>query len=346
VGILFVTASLRLTQPIFKFSTVNRAWEQKLFSGIFGVLKLIYKIHSVLSIFCIVSGLGVSSSLQAAEPINTIQNKKTVSPQRIISLGGDITEIVYALNAQQQLVATDTTSSWPKEANKLPKVGYFRALSAEGILSLSPDLLLMSGDAGPATVIEQLQAVKVPIAIVSADKTAKSVTSKIQSVATAINLPEQGDELIKQVRVDFEQLELLKSQIQTKKPRVVFLFSVAKGSLLAAGTDTAADAMISLAAGTNVFSEYSGYKPVNSEVLIAAAPEILLLTDRVLDSLGGVDGVLNFPGISLTPAGKNKRVVVMDTLYLLGFGPRTAQAALDLTHHFHPEAQQGQQREQ
>lgn len=268
-----------------------------------------------------------------------LQAAETNSPKRIISLGGDITEIVYALQAQNQLIATDTTSYWPEDAKHKPKVGYFRALSAEGILSLSPDLLLMSKEAGPATVIEQLKAVNVPIAIVPADKTAKAVVSKIHSIASAIDLPERGSILAEQIEAKFKQLENLKTQIQTK-PRVVFLFSVAKGSLLAAGTETAADAMIKLASGTNVFTEYSGYKPVNSEVLIAAAPEVLLLTDRVLDSLGGIDGVMDFPGISLTPAGKNKRIIVMDTLYLLGFGPRTAQAALDLTHHFHPELKQ------
>ena len=88
------------------------------------------------------------------------------------------------------------------------------------------------------------------------------------------------------------------------------------------------------------FSEYSGYKPVNSEVLITSAPDVLLLTDRVLNSLGGIEQVLKIPGVSLTPAGKNKRIIVMDTLYLLGFGPRTGQAALDLTLKLHPELAQ------
>ncbi len=257
-------------------------------------------------------------------------------PHRIIALGGDITEIVYALQAQKLLVGVDTTSYWPKAATLLPKVGYFRALSAEGILSLSPTLLLMSGEAGPPAVIEQLKAVNIQIIQVSADKSVKSVLSKIKVIASAVNEIERGDALIQQINNTFNKLQSLKAQINIK-PRVVFLFSVAKGNLLAAGTGTAADAMINLAAGENAFQQYNGYKPVNSEALIAAAPDILLLTDRVLTSFGGIEKLMEFPGILLTPAGQNKRIVIMDTLYLLGFGPRTAQAALDLSYQFHPE---------
>lgn len=255
---------------------------------------------------------------------------------RIISLGGDITEIIYALKAEQQLVAVDITSYWPKEAQSLPQVGYFRAISAEGILSLAPDLVLMTDEAGPSSAIEQLKSVDVALKIISADKTPKGITVKIQSIATAMQLPEQGKKLIEQVETDFKKLENLKQQ-KHSRPRVAFLFSVAKGNILAAGTHTAADAMIKLADGENVFSGYSNYKPINSEVLITAAPDVLLLTDRVLNSLGGIEQVMNIPGVSLTPAGKNKRIIVMDTLYLLGFGPRTGQAALDLALKLHPE---------
>lgn len=290
-------------------------------------------------VLCLISGLGFCQNIFAIDKNELLQNINSEKPQRVISLGGDITEIVYVLQAEQKLVGVDTTSSWPEAASLLPKVGYFRALSAEGILSLSPDLVLISGEAGPPAVIKQLEAINLPMKQVSSEKSITAVVSKIQNVADAINEAEKGSRLIARVKTEFKKLNQLKTQIQTK-PRVVFLFSVAKGNLLAAGTKTAADAMIKLAVGENVFSEYSGYKPVNSEVLIAAAPDILLLTDRVLDSLGGIKEVMKYPGVSLTPAGKNKHIVVMDTLYLLGFGPRTVQAALELTYHFHPELRQ------
>jgi iron complex transport system substrate-binding protein len=290
----------------------------------------------LFAVLCISGWIGFSQTTLAAEKTSRSQNTKTEDQLRIISLGGGITEIIYALEAQQQLVAVDITSYWPKAAQLLPEVGYFRAISAEGILSLSPDLVLMTSEAGPPAALEQLRSVNTPMTIISADKTPEGVASKIQSIAVAINYPEQGRRLVKQVNADFKKLENLKTQTHTR-PRVAFLFSVAKGNLLAAGSETAADAMIKLAAGENVFSEYTGYKPVNSEVLIAAAPDVLLLTDRVLNSIGGIEGVMNFPGVSLTPAGKNKRIIVMDTLYLLGFGPRTGKAALDLTQQLHPE---------
>ena len=284
-------------------------------------------------ILSFIGWLGFCQNLLALETINPPETNK---PQRVIALGGDITEIIYAIQAQQQLVAVDTTSYWPEAASLLPKVGYFRALSAEGILSLSPDLLLMSAEAGPPAVIEQLKTVNIPIIQVPSGKSVAAVLSKIKTIASAVKETKRGDALIQQLKETFNKLESLKPQIKTK-PRVVFLFSVAKGNLLAAGTGTAADAMIKLASGENVFNQYSGYKPVNSEVLIAAAPDILLLTDRVLNSFGGIEKLMAFPGIPLTPAGKNKRIVIMDTLYLLGFGPRTAEAALDLSYQFHPE---------
>lgn len=259
---------------------------------------------------------------------------KTEYSQRIISLGGDVTEIIYALHAERHLVGTDTTSLWPVSAQSLPKVGYFRALSSEGLLSLSPDLLIMSDAAGPGSVIEQVQALGISTVRVNSNKTTEGVLNKIRHVAKVLSAPIAGEQLIQEIQIDFERLKYLKKQ-WNNQPRVVFIFSVSKGAAMASGRETAADAMIKLAGGLNVFTEYTGYKPVNSEAIIAAAPEFILVTENTLKSMGGLDKVMSIPGLSLTPAATKKQIIVMDTLYLLGFGPRTGKALLDLSQQLH-----------
>jgi iron complex transport system substrate-binding protein len=102
------------------------------------------------------------------------------------------------------------------------------------------------------------------------------------------------------------------------------------------GTGTSADAIITLAGGTNAVQEFENYKPLTAEGAVSAAPEFILVTSRGLESSGGIDGLLKQPGLALTPAGKNKRIIVMDDLLLLGFGPRLGQAAKELCEHLHP----------
>ncbi len=289
----------------------------------------------MFAVICATSWFLFSQTILLAETVFDLPVAKENQP-RIISLGGDITEIIYALHAEQQLVGADTTSQWPVATQALPKVGYFRALSAEGLLSLAPNLIIMSEAAGPTSVIEQIQAVGVATIRTSSDKTPAGVLNKVRHVAQALSLHEAGEQLTQDIQTDFDLLNNLKEQWQNH-PRVTFIFSVSKGAAMASGQNTAADAMIKLAGGINVFTEYRGYKPVNSEALIAAAPEFILLTENTLKPMGGLDKIMNLPGMSLTPAAINKQIIVMDTLYLLGFGPRTGQAAVDLSRYLHPE---------
>lgn len=247
-----------------------------------------------------------------------------------------MTEIIYALGAQRMLVGVDSTSEWPEAARSLPKVGYFRALSAEGILSLAPQLLLATSKAGPPAVIEQLRATGLNVVKIDAPDSPAGVIEKVRRAADVLAIADRGESLIEQIRTDFAHLSQLQSET-TSRPRVAFLFAVTKDQIVAAGTETAADAMIALGGGDNVFAQYIGYKPVNGEALIQANPDVLLVTERIAETLGGVDQLRRLPGITMTSAWKNKRLIVMDTLYLLGFGPRTGQAAVELTRALHPE---------
>lgn len=248
------------------------------------------------------------------------------TPERVITIGGALTETVYALGAKDLIVGSDTTSYYPPMAEKLPKVGYQRALSAEGILSLSPDLVILTEEAGPPPVLRQLESAEVEILTLKAGRSLKDVKANIQKIAEALNREKMGVALIQ--KIDAESKKLNDSIATAKyKKRVMFILQHGGGAPLVAGKGTAADSIISLSGAANVVEDYDGYKPLSPEAAVALKPEVILITKRGLEQAGGKESLLNVPGISLTPAGRHGHVIAMDALLMLGFGPRAAQAA-------------------
>lgn len=247
--------------------------------------------------------------------------------KRIVSLGGDITEIVYALGAQADLVAVDSTSRWPVEAQALPDVGYVRRLGAEGILALRPTQVLATHDVGPPTVVDQLRSAGIRLDVLPETRTPAQIAAKIRTVGHLLGRDAAAASLARQVEQRAQQLASRVAAMGAH-PRTVFVMSAASGGLMVAGRETAADAAITLAGGDNVVRGYSGYKPLTAESLIALKPEIVLL----MDSGDGADvaGVLKLPAVAQTPAGKAGRVVPVDGQALLGFGARTVDAATRL----------------
>ena len=248
------------------------------------------------------------------------------TPERVITIGGALTETVYALGAKDLIVGSDTTSYYPPMAEKLPKVGYQRALSAEGILSLSPDLVILTEEAGPPPVLRQLESAKIEILTLKAGRSLEDVKTNIQKIAETLNREETGAALIQ--KIDAESKKLTDSIATAKyKKRVMFILQHGGGAPLVAGKGTAADSIIALSGAANVVEDYGGYKPLSPEAAVALKPEVILITKRGLEQAGGKESLLNVPGISLTPAGRHGHVIAMDALLMLGFGPRAAQAA-------------------
>jgi len=255
------------------------------------------------------------------------------APDRLVSVDGAITEIVYALKAEDALVGVDTTSLYPPAARELASVGYKRALSAEGLLSLSPDLVLATDDAGPPEVLEQIARAGVAIRQIHDQPTVPGLKEKIRSVAGTLDRDAAGAALSADIDA---QLEDLAAQLKADapRPRVLFLLHVGSGNDLAAGRDTAIDTVIRLAGGDNVLHDaFTGYKPLSAESALAAAPDVILLTERNLADLGGIDAVLARAGLAATPAGRARRVIAMDGPLLLGFGPRLGAAVAALAEH-------------
>lgn len=254
-------------------------------------------------------------------------------PKRVVVAGGDLTEIVYALHAEDRIAGVDTTSLYPPAARNRPDVGYLRQLSAEGILSLSPDLVLTTVSAGPPAVLEQIRSAGTPLEILPESFTAEGVVAKIEGVEKALGLPDQG--LSQAVRADFATVADAVAKVPAK-PRVLFVLSITNGAPLGGGSGTAADGMIRLAGGANAVGEVERYKPLSPEAVAAAAPDLVVIASHAVEPNGGMTKIAQLPVFAETPAAKSGRIIAMDSLYLLGFGPRTPQAVRDLAVAIHP----------
>ncbi len=246
---------------------------------------------------------------------------------RVVAAGGGVTEILFALGAADRVVGVDTSSIYPEAALRLPKVGYQRRLSAEGVLALAPTLVVATTEAGPPAALTQIAGAGVPVLQVTAEHTIDGARQRIATLAQALGLEPAGEFMVE--RLD-EELVSANDALSTDAPKVMFIYARGQGTVNVAGRNTAADEMIRLAGARNAITAYEGYKPLTSEAAVAAAPDVILLPTRGIQSLGGTAAVLELPGLVLTPAGRAHRVVKMDDLLLLGFGPRTGQAVADL----------------
>jgi len=269
----------------------------------------------------------------AAVPDAPAQIALPDEPSRIVSVGGAVTEIVYALGFGDRVVAVDTTSVYPPAADARPKVGYMRQLAAEPILALAPALVLAEQDSGPPAVLDQLRAAGARVTLISDDYSPYGIIKKIEAVGAALGVPERAQALAGNIRREIDAALAAVAQGKSQ-PRVLFLLSVGGATPLAAGRETSADGMITLAGGVNAIDGYEGYKPLSAEAAVAAAPDIVLVTERSLAQLGGIDSIATIPEISATPAGRARRIVAMDGLLMLGFGPRTPVAVTTLAARF------------
>lgn len=256
---------------------------------------------------------------------------------RIVSVGGAMTEIVFALGAGGRLIAVDTTSLYPVQATAaLPKVGYLRSLSAEGVLSTRPDLILLDADAGPVDVVDQLQRLGTRIAHFTERPSAAAVGDKIAFVGAALNRPAEAAEMAALFRRDLAAVTASIGHLQ-QRPGILFLMNAGAAGLRGAGNGTAAAEMVALAGGRNVFGQASGYKTVTAEAAVIADPDAILMMSQTIAELGGIDRVAGLPVLARTKAARERRIFGFDGNYLLGFGPRTAHALADLAAALHPQ---------
>lgn len=264
----------------------------------------------------------------------TSADSLAAEPKRVVSIDGSITEIVYALGAEQSLVGVDTTSVYPAQVKKLPNVGYMRRLSGEGILSLNPSLVITSEDAGPEKVLENLTQAGLNIETIPSHRSIDGVIAKVEAVARVLNKLEAGDALASQIKTQSTAiLDTFVTPNIAKKPRVMFLLAMGGHGASIAGKETQADAMISLMGGENIGSDFNSYKPMSPEGALKAAPDVIIIAERP-DMPLDLD---QYPALKLTPAYQNQRILRESSMLLLGFGPRIAEAMATMATVMYPE---------
>lgn len=280
------------------------------------------------------------TTVQVANAQQTIKGSDGVDVtiedlSRVVSIGSAVTETIFALNATENLVAVDESSIYPEETSNYTKVSFTRNLSAEGLLSVSPSVILASAAAGPEPVIQQIRATGVPFLKLTADETVEGAFERIRQLGTIFNKEAAADQIIQNIQSDLDVAAAARDGL-SEKPTVLFIYARGANMLMVAGNNTSAKTMIELAGGENAFNTFEGFKPLTAEAVVEANPDVILMMNSGIQSIGGKEGVLQTPGISLTDAVKNDRIYSMDGIYLLNFGPRVGQAALDLMAKFHP----------
>lgn len=248
---------------------------------------------------------------------------------KIVSINGTASEILVELGFEDNIVGVDVSSTYPASLQQKPKVGHSRQIAAEGVLALGPDVVIgVNGDVKPE-LAEQIRSAGVRLLLFEHDYSPDGARQLIRAMADSLGRAARGEAVVQALDADLATADSLFAQAPDK-PKVLFIYARGAGTMMVAGRDTQLEKIISLAGGENAVNDFTDFKPLTAEALVAANPDVILLFDSGLSSLGGIDGLLQVQGISETNAGKNRNVVEMDGQFLTGFGPRLGQAMAEL----------------
>ena len=288
-----------------------------------------------MRVLTLAAQLALSFCTLVAPPCHAAENNY----QRVLSIGGAVTEIVYALGEQDRLVGRDSTSLYPPQAMALPDVGYIRALSPEGVLSVEPDLILARENNGPAEAVEVLKETGVRWVDVPDEFSTAGIEENIRIVSAALGVQDKGEALWAQVQADLDAAAAKVAKLPARR-RVMFILSLRDNRVMAAGTGTGADGILGLAGAENVISVFEGYKQLSDEAVIDAAPDVIVMMQgrgAAADHSAANAELEAHPALATTPAVRNGAIVRVDGLLMLGFGPRTGVAALQLAQAIYPD---------
>jgi iron complex transport system substrate-binding protein len=250
----------------------------------------------------------------------------TPGQTRIVSLSGTITEMLCALGLEEYIVATDVTSTYPPSVRELPKVGHNRNLSAERIMAQQPTIVIGLKEQIKPELTEQLQGAGVKLMAYDFEYSIESSKALIKQLADAFGVADGAEALSSRIDAELETVEA-----PAVRPRVLFIYARGAGTLMVAGERTPPNTMIRLAGGENAATGFEDFKPLTAEALVKANPDVILMFENGLESLGGIEGLLQIQGMKETNAGKNRQIIEMDGQFLTGFGPRVGEAVAFLS---------------
>lgn len=250
---------------------------------------------------------------------------ESATTERIVSLNGAITEILVNLGEEKNIVGIDVTSNYPASLGETAKdLGFMRSISAESILALQPTVLYLTDKDENPELISKLKESKIKLNIIHQEYTAEGTSEMIKQVATSLG-KENYQPMIDDINIKIKEIKPLAHQ-----PKVLFIYARGAGNLMVGGEGTPLDAMIQLAGAENAAKGIKDFKPLTPEALISSNPDVILMFDSGLQSMGDVDGLMKIDGLEKTNAGKNKKIITMEGQYLSGFGPRLGAAVVDL----------------
>ena len=260
-------------------------------------------------------------------------------PQRWVSAGGALSEWVSALGGEPRLVGVDTTSQHPESLKALPSIGYQRQLSAEGILSLRPDVLVGTEEMGPPPVLAQIRKAGVRVELLSSKADLAAVDANLKQLGMLLGAEQKAAQLAADYHQQLEvlQVQVKEAQASHKVPGVLLLVGHAGAKPLIAGQGTAGDWVLRQAGGRNL-AEHQGYKNFSNEALAALDPDVVVFSDRALVGEQALQALLKEnPALATSRAVRDKRLVPLDpTLLVGGLGPRLPVALQDLAAAFYP----------
>ena len=281
-----------------------------------------------LSVAALLAGCGRQSDRHAADG----------QERRIVSVSKQINEFIYAIGAEDDLVAVDLTSIYPPQIRKLPTVGYHRALSAEGIISMKPTVFLTDGNVGPDAVLDQLKKVGIPITVMDPGSTVDSAQLLLTGLGKFFHREQAADTVLAEWKAGMNQLWAdTASWKGEKRPRVLIIhFGQIANNYLAIKRGSTADQLMRWAGGQNAIDSVGGMMRLTPELIARAAPDVIIATDVGFDRFGSAEKFATLPGVALTPAGRNKRIYRIDEQKIMYYGPRTPAAVRELHTMIHP----------
>lgn len=262
-------------------------------------------------------------------------------PQRWVSAGDALSEWVSALGGESKLVGVDTTSQHPESLKALPSIGYQRQLSAEGVLSLRPQILVGTEEMGPPPVLSQIRSAGVQVELFSAHPDLPTLQSNLQHLGRLLGAEDRAAQLLGtyQQALELQRIRVTRAQLTQPSPGVLLLLGHAGGKPLIAGKDTAADWLLQRAGGHNL-ATHTGYKPFSNESLVSLDPDVLVFADRALSGDAARAALFREnPILASTRAARGGRVIELDpTLLVGGLGPRLPESLKKLSDVFYPES--------
>ncbi|MBL7818067.1 MAG: ABC transporter substrate-binding protein [Saprospiraceae bacterium] len=223
--------------------------------------------------------------------------KATDGTERIVCIAKQYTEIVFALGAQQNIVAVDVSSTYPEAAKKLPTVGYHRALSLEALLASKPSLILQDNNIGPEPVVKQLKDLKIPMKDFKkySDDIA-GTDSLIREMGTYFKREYEADSLCQQLKKDMETALSAAKRYKDTVKVVVVHYGQANNVYLTMTSHSTAAKMVSWAGGKIAVEGERGMIPLSAEVITKSDPDVILLTDFGYDKMGSLDKIKELVG--------------------------------------------------